>query len=208
MILYALLASARSPVLRSMSRRWRRQDEADDDRLADADADDDAPDGPDRQRGRSGAAVTTADWVALVMVFACRLYAWSGLADFGAGFWDLVAGGRERGPPAAGAHRHRDHAGVGVQPRLAGLPARHQLDRLRRAFASMMTTLFIPLALAALGIVLRGANFALRKDAAARRRPARRRLAVRRRRGADPVLPRRGAGRPGQRPGAAGQRRR
>jgi cytochrome d ubiquinol oxidase subunit II len=34
------------------------------------------------------------------------------------------------------------------------------------AFGSIMTTLFVPLALAALGIVLRGANFALRKDAA------------------------------------------
>jgi cytochrome d ubiquinol oxidase subunit II len=34
------------------------------------------------------------------------------------------------------------------------------------AFASIMTTLFIPLSLAALGIVLRGASFALRKDAA------------------------------------------
>ena len=38
------------------------------------------------------------------------------------------------------------------------------------AFASIMTTLYIPLSLAAVGIVLRGAGFALRKDAARARR--------------------------------------
>ncbi|GHJ43859.1 cytochrome D ubiquinol oxidase subunit II [Catellatospora sp. TT07R-123] len=42
------------------------------------------------------------------------------------------------------------------------------------AFASIMTTLFIPLCLALLGVVLRGASFALRKDAA---RAGRRHLA-------------------------------
>ena len=71
-----------------------------------------------------------------------------------------------------------------------------------------MTTLFIPLALAALGIVLRGANFALRKDAARAGWPAPGRLAVRHRLGADPVLPRRRARRRRHRPGAGRQRRR
>src|SRR5690606_15090235 len=47
-----------------------------------------------RRRGR---AVTAADGVAVVLLVGVTLYAWTGVADFGAGFWDLVAGGRERG---------------------------------------------------------------------------------------------------------------
>jgi cytochrome d ubiquinol oxidase subunit II len=110
--------------------------------------------------------VTTADGVAVVLVLGVTLYAWSGLADYGAGFWDLVAGGRESG------RRTRDLIDVVVTP---VWEANHVWlvfilvvcwTGFGAAFASIMTTLFVPLSLAALGIVLRGASFALRKDAA------------------------------------------
>jgi cytochrome d ubiquinol oxidase subunit II len=110
--------------------------------------------------------MTTADAVALVMVLAVVLYAWSGLADYGAGFWDLVAGGREKG------QRPRALIDTALTP---VWEANHVWlvfllvlcwTAFGEAFASIMTTLYVPLALAALGIVLRGANFALRKDAA------------------------------------------
>ena len=51
---------------------------------------------------------------------------------------------------------------------MADLRAGGALDRRSRtAFASIFSTLFIPLSLAALGIVLRGAGFAFHKVAAA-----------------------------------------
>ena len=40
--------------------------------------------------------MTVADLVAAVIVIGMTLYAWSGIADFGAGFWDLAAGGKAR----------------------------------------------------------------------------------------------------------------
>jgi cytochrome bd ubiquinol oxidase subunit II len=110
--------------------------------------------------------VTTADAVAAVLVLGVTLYAWSGLADYGAGLWDLTAGGRERG------RRARALIDTAVTPIWE---ANHVWlvfllitcwTGFGIAFASIMTTLFIPLSLAALGIVLRGASFALRKDAA------------------------------------------
>jgi cytochrome d ubiquinol oxidase subunit II len=104
--------------------------------------------------------------VAAVIVLAITLYAWSGLADFGAGFWDLTAGGPARG------RRVRALIDEVVTP---VWEANHvwlifilitTWTAFGLAFGPIMTTLFVPLALAALGIVLRGANFALRKDAA------------------------------------------
>jgi cytochrome d ubiquinol oxidase subunit II len=110
--------------------------------------------------------VTAAEAVAGLLLAAITLYAWSGLADYGAGFWDLVAGGRARG------RRARALIDAVITP---VWEANHvwlvfilvvSWTGFGVAFASIMTTLFVPLSLAALGIVLRGANFALRKDAA------------------------------------------
>jgi cytochrome d ubiquinol oxidase subunit II len=104
--------------------------------------------------------------VAGVMVFGITLYAWSGIADFGAGFWDLTAGGGRQG------RRVRSLIDEVVTP---VWEANHVWlifilvffwTGFGKAFGPVMTTLFVPLALGALGIVLRGANFALRKDAA------------------------------------------
>jgi cytochrome d ubiquinol oxidase subunit II len=110
--------------------------------------------------------VNAAVWVGAVLVLAITAYAWLGLADFGAGLWDLAAGGRQQGRPV------RDLIDDVVTP---VWEANHVWlifvlitcwTAFGAAFGPIMTTLFVPLSLAALGIVLRGANFALRKDAA------------------------------------------
>jgi cytochrome d ubiquinol oxidase subunit II len=110
--------------------------------------------------------MTAAEAVAAVLLLAVTAYACSGLADFGAGFWDLSAGGRESG------RRPRALIDTAVTP---VWEVNHvwlvfvlilSWTAFGSAFASIMSTLFIPLALAALGIVLRAASFAMRKDAA------------------------------------------
>ena len=89
-----------------------------------------------------------------------------GGADFGAGFWDLTAGGAERGAP------------VRAMVKRAMSPVREAnhvwlifvlvmlWTAFPEAFGSIMSTLAIPLFLAALGIVLRGGAFALKGEAA------------------------------------------
>ena len=110
--------------------------------------------------------MTAADGVAALLVLAVTLYACTGLADYGAGFWDLLAGGREHG------RRPRALIDTALTPIWE---ANHVWlvfllvtcwTGFGIAFGSIMSTLFIPLGLAALGIVLRGASFALHKDAA------------------------------------------
>jgi cytochrome d ubiquinol oxidase subunit II len=110
--------------------------------------------------------MTAAEGVAVVLVLGITLYAWSGLADYGAGLWDMLAGGRADG------RRPRELIDTAVTPIWE---ANHVWlvfllvtcwTGFGVAFASIMTTLFVPLCLVALGIVLRGASFALRKDAA------------------------------------------
>ncbi len=104
--------------------------------------------------------------VAAVILFtAVILYAVFGGADFGAGFWDLMAGGAERGQAA----REQIDASLGPV-----WEANHVWlifclvvlwTAFPPAFAAIMRTLYIPLGLAALGIVLRGSGFAFRKVA-------------------------------------------
>ena len=110
--------------------------------------------------------MTAATAVAAILVLAITLYACSGLADYGAGLWDLLAGGRERGrgpraliDTAITPVWEANHVWL-IYVLVLGWTA------FGVAFASIMSTLFIPLALAVLGIVLRAASFAMRKDAA------------------------------------------
>jgi cytochrome d ubiquinol oxidase subunit II len=93
---------------------------------------------------------------------ALALYVVLAGADFGAGFWQLVAG---RGPRAA---RIREHAHESMAP---VWEANHvwlifllvvMWTCYPEAFASIASTLSIPLFIAALGIVFRGAAYALR----------------------------------------------
>jgi cytochrome d ubiquinol oxidase subunit II len=104
-----------------------------------------------------------AEAVAVVLFVAVTAYAVFGGADFGAGFWDLVAGGADRGarPRALIDHSigpvwEANHVWLifALVVLWTGFP---------EAFASITLTLFVPLTLAALGIVLRGASFAFRK---------------------------------------------
>jgi cytochrome d ubiquinol oxidase subunit II len=104
-----------------------------------------------------------SDAVAVVLFFGVTAYAVFGGADFGAGFWDLIAGGAERGelPRAVIDHSigpvwEANH--VWLIFTLVVL-----WTAFAEVFASIMLTLFVPLTLAALGIVLRGSSFAFRK---------------------------------------------
>ena len=109
------------------------------------------------------------DAVAVVLMVGIIAYALFGGADFGAGFWDLVAGGAARGerPRAVVAHSigpvwEANHVWLIFIFVLlwTGFP---------EAYASITMTVFVPLTLAAFGIVLRGASFAFRKAVLATR---------------------------------------
>ncbi|WP_406001031.1 cytochrome d ubiquinol oxidase subunit II [Streptomyces sp. NBC_00829] len=104
-----------------------------------------------------------AEFIAWVLVVAIAAYACAGGTDYGAGFWDLMAGGAERGK------RPRwliDHAMAPVWETnnvwlifvfvvmWTGFPT---------MFQAVFEAMWLPLALAAVGLVLRGAGFALRK---------------------------------------------
>jgi cytochrome bd ubiquinol oxidase subunit II len=109
--------------------------------------------------------VSTADVVAGVLWVGVTFYTVFGGADFGGGFWSLVAGEGERG------RRVRELIDWAIGP---VWEANHVWlifvlvvlwTAFSEAFASIFSTLFIPLSLAALGIVLRGSGFALQRTA-------------------------------------------
>ncbi|MEU4152959.1 cytochrome d ubiquinol oxidase subunit II [Streptomyces sp. NPDC026659] len=101
--------------------------------------------------------------IAVVLLLAVAAYACGGGTDYGAGFWDLTAGGAERGERS---RRLIDHAMAPVWEvnnvwlifvlviMWTGFPV---------FFQRVFTAMWLPLALAAVGTVLRGAGFALRK---------------------------------------------
>ena len=93
-------------------------------------------------------------------------YAVLGGADFGSGFYDLTAGGDQRG---AALRTQIDHS-IGPVWEANHVWLIYILviwwTGFPEAFAATMSTLIIPMLLALLGIVLRGAAFAFRKFAA------------------------------------------
>jgi cytochrome bd ubiquinol oxidase subunit II len=107
--------------------------------------------------------MTLANAVLAVLWIGVTCYALFGGADFGAGFWDLFAGGAHEGRPqrdliehAIGPVWEANHVWLifalvvlwtGFSP----------------AFAAVMSTLYIPLTLAAFGVIMRGSAFAFRK---------------------------------------------
>ncbi len=107
--------------------------------------------------------MSAADAVAAVMFAGIIVYAVLGGADFGSGVWDLLAGGARRG---ASTRRLIDHAIGPVWEAnhvwlifilvflWTGFPT---------VFSSMITSLAVPFWLVSVGVVLRGAAFALRK---------------------------------------------
>jgi cytochrome bd ubiquinol oxidase subunit II len=105
-----------------------------------------------------------ADSLAGVMWLGVTFYALFGGADFGAGFWDLVAGGAQRGDRQRRLIEHSigpvweaNHVWlifilVVMWTCFPGL------------FGAVSSTLWIPLTLAAIGVIARGSAFAFRKS--------------------------------------------
>jgi cytochrome d ubiquinol oxidase subunit II len=109
--------------------------------------------------------MSEADAVAGILWVGVTAYAVFGGADFGAGFWSLIAGRSEEGK------RARDLADWAIGP---VWEANHVWlifvlvvlwTGFSSAFEAVFSTLFIPLSLAAFGIVLRGSGFAFHKTA-------------------------------------------
>ena len=106
-----------------------------------------------------------ADVCLALMLAGLMAYGVLGSADFGAGFWDLTAGGDRRGGKLR-AMIQRSMSPVWEANHVwlifvlvifwTAFPV---------AFGSVMSTLYVPLFLAAIGIIFRGAAFALRGQA-------------------------------------------
>ncbi len=100
--------------------------------------------------------------VVVVLWVAVVLYAVFGGADFGAGLWDLLAGGAERGErPRAFIDRVLTPVWEANHVWLIFILV-VTWTAFPRGFAAITSVLYVPLFLAALGIVLRGAGFAFR----------------------------------------------
>ncbi len=100
---------------------------------------------------------------AIVLFVGVTAYAVFGGADFGAGFWDLVAGGTGRGAQPRAVIDHS--IGPVWEANHVWLIFCFVVlwTCFPEAYASITLTLFVPLTLAAFGIVLRGSSFAFRK---------------------------------------------
>ena len=108
--------------------------------------------------------MTAAAAVGAILLASITLYAVLGGADFGGGLWDLLAGGDRRG------RAPRQLIDESITP---VWEANHVWlvfalvvfwTAFPHAFAAVMTAAALPLWLALLGIVLRGAGFAFRKE--------------------------------------------
>jgi cytochrome d ubiquinol oxidase subunit II len=107
-----------------------------------------------------------ADLALAVLMLGIVAYAVLGGADFGGGFWDLTAGSARRGARVRGM----------VKSSMGPVwEANHVWlifvlvifwTAFPKAFGPVMETLYVPLFLAGLGIILRGAAFAVRGEAA------------------------------------------
>ncbi|MDP9227626.1 MAG: cytochrome d ubiquinol oxidase subunit II, partial [Actinomycetota bacterium] len=107
--------------------------------------------------------MSKAEVVAAALLLGATMYAVFGGADFGAGLWEMLAG-TAKDPSVVRKRIEHSLAPVWEANHVwlifvlvtlwTGFP---------EAFAAIMSTLYIPLAIAALGIVLRGSGFAFRK---------------------------------------------
>jgi cytochrome d ubiquinol oxidase subunit II len=114
---------------------------------------------------RSEFPLTLPELLAAVLWVGVMLYALFGGADFGAGFWDLIAGGAERGAQKRKLIEHSigpvweaNHVWLIfiLVVMWTGFPP---------LFGAVSSTLWIPLTLAAFGVIARGSSFAFRKVA-------------------------------------------
>jgi cytochrome bd ubiquinol oxidase subunit II len=104
-----------------------------------------------------------AEMMLAVLWLGLTAYVLFGGADFGAGVWDLLAGGAERGRARRALIEHSigpvweaNHVWLifVIVLTWTGFP---------EVFAAVASTLYIPLTLVALGVIARGAAFAFRK---------------------------------------------
>jgi cytochrome d ubiquinol oxidase subunit II len=108
--------------------------------------------------------MTKADLAAVILWTGATLYAIFGGADFGGGLWDLIAGDAETGErPRARIQRSLTPVWEANHVWLIFILV-VLWTAFPDAFGAVMSTLYVPLALAAVGIVLRGAGFAFRKS--------------------------------------------
>jgi cytochrome d ubiquinol oxidase subunit II len=111
--------------------------------------------------------MTLATLLAVIMWAGVTAYALFGGADFGAGLWDLTAGGARRGAASRALIEHSigpvweaNHVWLifVLVVTWTGFPG---------VFGALSSTLWIPLTVAALGVIGRGSAFAFRKSVTA-----------------------------------------
>jgi cytochrome bd ubiquinol oxidase subunit II len=107
--------------------------------------------------------VTAAQWLLVLAWTGLTLYALLGGADFGGGFWDMLAGGARSGH----AQRHLIERSIGPVWEANHVWLIFVLVLFWTCFpvvfASVASTLYVPLTLIAFGIIARGSAFAFRK---------------------------------------------
>lgn len=107
--------------------------------------------------------MSKADLVTILILGAATAYAVFGGADFGAGVWQMLAA-RTQDPARVRARIERSLAPVWEANHTWLIFVLVALwTAFPEAFAAIMSTLYIPLTLAAVGIVMRGAGFAFGK---------------------------------------------
>ncbi len=108
--------------------------------------------------------MSRADAAAAILWVGATFYALFGGADFGGGFWDLIAGDAEKGErPRALIQRSLTPVWEANHVWLIFILV-VLWTAFPPAFSAVMTTLYVPIALAAVGIVLRGSGFAFRRS--------------------------------------------
>ena len=108
--------------------------------------------------------MSKADVAAAILWVGATFYALFGGADFGGGFWDLIAGDAEKGErPRALIQRSLTPVWEANHVWLIFILV-VLWTAFPPAFRAVFTTLYVPIALAAVGIVLRGSGFAFRKS--------------------------------------------
>jgi cytochrome bd ubiquinol oxidase subunit II len=108
--------------------------------------------------------MSKADVAAAILWVGATFYALFGGADFGGGFWDLIAGDAEQGErPRALIQRSLTPVWEANHVWLIFILV-VLWTAFPPAFSAIFSTLYVPIALAAVGIVLRGSGFAFRKS--------------------------------------------
>lgn len=111
--------------------------------------------------------MTAADAILVLLWAGLTAYALFGGADFGAGFWDVLRGGRRRDPigtlieDTIGPVWEANHVWLifALVVVWTAFPP---------VFAAVASTLYVPLTAVAIGVILRGSAFAFRKSVADR----------------------------------------